>query len=36
MDRYHVIPSHAYIWQLLALMSLTFMASVFYGTWRYR
>jgi hypothetical protein len=36
MDYYHVIPFHAEIWHLLMLMSLTFVMSFFYGTWRYR
>jgi hypothetical protein len=36
MDRYHVIPFHADIAYLLILMSLTFVVSNLYGTWRYR
>jgi hypothetical protein len=36
MDSYHVIPIHADIPYLLILMSLTFMVSNLYGTWRYR
>jgi hypothetical protein len=36
MDTYEVIPFHAQIWQLLMLMSLTFIVSFLYGTWRYR
>ena len=36
MDSYHVIPFHADIAYLLILMSLTFMVSNLYGTWRYR
>jgi hypothetical protein len=36
MDRYHVIPFHADLSHLWGLMSLTFLASLFYGTWRYR
>ena len=33
---YHVIPFHADIVYLLILMSLTFVVSNLYGTWRYR
>ena len=36
MDAYHVIPFHADITYLLALMSLTFAVSNLYGTRRYR
>jgi hypothetical protein len=36
MDAYHVIPFHADIASLLILMSLTFVVSNLYGTWRYR
>jgi hypothetical protein len=36
MDRYHVVPFHADLSHLWGLMSLTFLASLFYGTWRYR
>jgi hypothetical protein len=36
MDRYHVIPFHADLSDLWMLMTLTFLASFFYGTWRYR
>ncbi len=36
MDFYHVIPFHADIAHLLMLMSLTFLVSNLYGTWRYR
>jgi hypothetical protein len=36
MDAYHVIPFHADIAYLLVLMSLTFLVSNLYGTWRYR
>jgi hypothetical protein len=36
MDSYHVISFHAEIWHLLMLMSLTFVVSILYGTWRYR
>jgi hypothetical protein len=36
MDFYHVISFHAEIWHLLILMSLTFVLSFLYGTWRYR
>lgn len=36
MDSYHVIPFHADIASLLILMSLTFLVSNVYGTWRYR
>jgi hypothetical protein len=36
MDSYHMIPFHADIASLLILMSLTFVVSNFYGTWRYR
>jgi hypothetical protein len=36
MDLYHVISFHAQIWHLLILMSLTFLVSIVYGTWRYR
>jgi hypothetical protein len=36
MDQYHVIPFHANLSHLWMLMSLTFVASIFYGTWRYR
>jgi hypothetical protein len=36
MDQYHVIPFHADISHLLILMSLTFVVSLLYGTWRYR
>jgi hypothetical protein len=36
MDSYHLIPFHADIASLLILMSLTFLVSNLYGTWRYR
>ena len=36
MDRYHVIPFHAEISHLVILMSLTFVVSTVYGSWRYR
>jgi hypothetical protein len=36
MDAYHVIPFHAGIAHLVILMSLTFLVSNVYGTWRYR
>jgi hypothetical protein len=36
MDSYHVIPFHADIASLVILMSLTFLVSNLYGTWRYR
>src|SRR5579863_8931864 len=36
MESYHVIPFHADIAYLLILMSLTFVVSNLYGTWRYR
>ena len=36
MDSYHVIPFHANISHLVALMSLTYAGSNLYGTWRYR
>ena len=36
MDAYQVIRSHANIAYLLILMSLTFVVSNLYGTWRYR
>jgi hypothetical protein len=36
MDRYHVIPFHADISDLVMLMSLTYVVSVAYGNWRYR
>jgi len=36
MDSYHVIPFHADIAHLLIVMSLTFVVSNLYGTWRYR
>jgi hypothetical protein len=36
MDSYHMIPFHADISYLLIIMSLTFVASNLYGTWRYR
>ena len=36
MGIYHVISFHAEIWHLLLLMSLTFLLSFLYGTWRYR
>jgi hypothetical protein len=36
LDSYHVIPFHADIAYLLILMSLTFVVSNLYGTWRYR
>jgi hypothetical protein len=36
MDSYHLISFHAEIWRLLMLMSLTFVVSILYGTWRYR
>ena len=36
MDTYDVIPFHADIAHLVILMSLTFLVSFLYGTWRYR
>ena len=36
MDAYHVIRLHANFGLLVVLMSLTFMVSLLYGTWRYR
>jgi hypothetical protein len=36
MDRYQVISFHADTSDLWMLMSLTFLVSFFYGTWRYR
>lgn len=36
MDRYHVIPYHAEISDLVILMSLTFAISTVYGSVRYR
>lgn len=36
LDKYHMIPFHVDIADLLILMSLTFLASNLYGTWRYR
>jgi hypothetical protein len=36
MDSYHVISFHAEIWHLLMLMTVTFVVSFLYGTWRYR
>ena len=36
MDAYHVIPFQADIAHLVILMSLTFVVSNLYGTWRYR
>ena len=36
MDFYHVISFRAEIWHLLMLMTLTFLVSFLYGTWRYR
>jgi hypothetical protein len=36
MDRYQVISFHADTSDLWILMSLTFIVSFFYGTWRYR
>jgi hypothetical protein len=36
MDAYHMIPFHADIASLLILMSVTFLVSNLYGTWRYR
>jgi hypothetical protein len=36
MDAYKVIPFHADIAYLLILMSVTFVVSNLYGTWRYR
>lgn len=36
MARYHVIPCKTDIAYLIALMSLTFLMSMLYGTWRYR
>jgi hypothetical protein len=36
MDSYHLIPFHADIASLLILMSLTFLVSNLFGTWRYR
>ena len=36
MDSYHLIPFHADIASMLILMSLTFLVSNIYGTWRYR
>jgi hypothetical protein len=36
MDRYHLIPFHAGLSELWILMTLTFLTSIFYNTWRYR
>jgi hypothetical protein len=36
MDMYDVIPFRADIGHLMVLMSLTFLVSFLYGTWRYR
>ena len=36
MKAYHVIPFKADFGQLVMLMGLTFLASILYGTWRYR
>jgi hypothetical protein len=36
MARYHLIPFHADIANLVLLMSLTYVVSVVYGNWRYR
>ena len=36
MDSCHLIPFHADIASLLILMSLTFLVSNLFGTWRYR
>ncbi len=36
MDAYDVIPFHAKISYLIMLMSLAFVGSFLYGTWRYR
>lgn len=36
MDRYDVIPFRAEISHLIMIMGFTFMASVLYGSWRYR
>lgn len=36
MDAYHVIHFHVNFGLLVILMSLTFLASLLYGTWRYR
>ena len=36
MAGYHVIPCKADIAYLMMLMSLTFLVSMLYGTWRYR
>jgi len=36
LELYHLISFHAEISHLLMLMSLTFVASIIYGNWRYR
>jgi hypothetical protein len=36
MDAYHVIHFHANFGLLVVLQGLTFVASLFYGVWRYR
>ena len=36
MNSYHVIPFKADIGHLVMLMSVTFVVSIVYGTWRYR
>ena len=36
LDAYHVIHFHANLGLLIILMSLTFLVSLLYGTWRYR
>jgi hypothetical protein len=36
LDLYHLSPFHPEISHLLVLMSLTFIVSILYGTWRYR
>jgi hypothetical protein len=36
LELYHLVSFHAEISHLLMLMSLTFVASILYGNWRYR
>lgn len=36
MDTYHLIPFRASIGNLIMLMGLTYVVSLFYGLWRYR
>jgi hypothetical protein len=36
LDRYNIVHLRGDVSDLLILMSVTFLASIFYGTWRYR